>query len=305
MAPPPRAVEARPSRLRLALAVGAGVAAMLLYAGQFVVSRWSFQRTLTPWDLAALRFGVAGALLLPLVLRHGFVDAAGVGWGRGAVLCVAAGAPYTLIMYAGLAVAPAAHGAVIIPGATPVVSMLLVWLWLAERPGAARLVGLAVIVVGLLFVSAPGMHGSGPYTWAGDLLFAAAGVLWGLFTVLARRWHVDPLRGTAVVWVLALLYLPPYALLAGARLLAAPGAEVAFQALYQGVGIAVLALALYSWAIRVLGASFASLFLPLVPVFGVLLAIPVLGESPGPPEVLGMLLVSGGMALAAARPGIR
>lgn len=61
MIPPPRIV----------LAVVAGLVAMLLYAGQFVLSRWSIQRTLSLWDLAALRFAAAGLLLLPVVLHHG------------------------------------------------------------------------------------------------------------------------------------------------------------------------------------------------------------------------------------------
>ena len=42
---------------------------MLLYAGQFVLSRWSIQRTLSLWDLAALRFAAAGRVcqIEPLV----------------------------------------------------------------------------------------------------------------------------------------------------------------------------------------------------------------------------------------------
>lgn len=275
---------------------------MLLYAGQFVLSRWSIQRTLSLWDLAALRFAAAGLLLLPVVLRHGLAGAAGVGWGRSLVLALSAGGPYTLIMFAGLALAPAGHGAVIIPGATPVVSTMLVWLWFGERPWPARLVGLALVVVGLVLVGWPGISGAaGERIWLGDLLFVVAGVLWGLFTVLARRWQVDPLRATAMVWTLALAYLPIYAAFAGDRLLQAPRGEVVFQALYQGVGVAILALALYSWAIRELGASVASLLMPLVPVLGMLLAVPVLGEVPGPVQLVGVLAVSVGMALAARR----
>jgi drug/metabolite transporter (DMT)-like permease len=305
IAPPPEAdvSPARLSRARLALAVAAGVVAMLLYAGQFVVSRWSIQRTLSPWDLAALRFAVAGLLMLPIVVRHGVGSAAGIGWGRALALAVAAGAPYTLIMYAGLALAPAGHGAVIIPGVTPVVSAALLWLWLGERASPPTLGGLAVIVGGLVLVGWPGLAGAaGPLTWAGDLLFIVAGVLWALFTVLTRRWQIDPLRGTAVVWVIALAYLPPYLALAGGRLLAAPLAEVVLQALYQGAGVAVVALALYARAIRTLGAAAASLFMPLVPVLGVLLAVPVLGEVAAPVQVVGMLAVSAGMTLTALRP---
>lgn len=263
-----------------------------------MATRWSLVGTLTPWDLAALRFGVAGPLLLPIVVRHGLAGAAGIGWGRGIVLAIAAGAPYTLILYGGLALAPAGHGAVIVTGATPLVSTLLVWLWLGDRPSPARLAGLPLILVGLVFVSWSGQS-AGSASWVGDVLFALDATLWGLFTVLARHWRVDPLRGTAVVWSLALAYLPIYFALCGARLMAAPRGEVLFQAVYQGLGVAIGALALYAFAIRVLGASAASLFMPLVPLFGVLLAIPVLGEIPTLLQRLGMLGVIVGMTLAA------
>ena len=276
---------------------------MLLYAGQFVISRWSLQRTLSLWDLAAIRFGAAGVLLLPVVLRHGVVDAAGIGWGRAVVLAITAGAPYTLILFAGLTLAPASHGAIVISGSTPVVSTVFVWLWFGERPWPITFGGLATIIAGLLLVGWPGAIGvSRGLTWMGDLLFVAASVLWALFTVLARRWEVDPLRATAMVWVLALVYLPLYAARGGTRLIEAPHGEVLFQALYQGLGVAIGALLLYTVAIRALGASTASLFMPLIPVFSVVLAVPVLGEIPLPIQVVGMVAVSVGMALALAWP---
>ena len=276
------------------------MSAALLYAGQFVATRWSLVGTLTPWDLAVLRFGVAGPLLLPILVRHGFRGAAGIGWGRAIVLATVAGAPYTLILYAGLALAPAGHGAVIITGATPLVSTILVWLWLGERPTRRRLCGLPLIALGLVLVSAPGLGGDhGATIWLGDLLFALDAVFWGLFTVLARQWRVDPLRVTAVVWVLALGYMPIYFAVFGARLLAAPTGELLFQAVYQGLGVAIAALALYAWAVRVLGTNRGSLVMPLVPVFAVLMAIPVLHEIPTPMQIAGILGVSAGMVLAA------
>jgi len=283
---------------RIALAVAAAVGAMLLYGGQFVLSRWSIQRSLSPWDLGALRFLTAGLLCLPFALRH----TSGLGWGRVLVLTLAAGAPYTLIMYAGLALAPAAHGAVIIPGATPVVGALLAWAWLGERPWPARVAGLAAIVVGLVLVGSPGLRAGGGRAWLGDALFVIAGVLWGLYTVCARRWRADPLAATAAVWALSLVYVPIYFSVAGAApLLHAPRGEVIFQAAYQGVGVAIAALLLYSFAIRRLGASVASLFMPLTPVFGVLLGVPILGEVPSVVQMLGMLAVILGMVAATVR----
>jgi drug/metabolite transporter (DMT)-like permease len=287
-----------PSRARTALALGAAALAMLIYASQFVLSRWSMQRTLSLWDLAALRFTVAGLLSLPIVIRHPPADA--LAWRRIAVLSVAAGAPYTLIMYAGLTRAPASHGAVIITGAMPVFAALLARLWLGERQSPAKAAGLTLIVIGLTLVGWPELAAGGS-AWLGDVLFVIAAVLWALFTVAVRRWRIDPLPGTAAVWVLALPYVPVYLVVAGRRVLDAPRGEVVFQALFQGLGVAIVALALYAWAIRVLGDGLASLFMPLVPVFAVLLGVVVLGEVPAAVQIVGIAGVALGMVWAARR----
>src|SRR5437588_5154790 len=269
---------------------------MLIYASQFVLSRWSMQRTLSLWDLAALRFTVAGLLSLPVLIRHR--PAGAVAWRRVAALSVAAGAPYTLIMYGGLVLAPAAHGAVIVTGVTAVVTTALAWLWFGVRPWPARTAGLVLVVIGLTLVGSPAVTGGG-HAWLGDVLFTVAGVLFALFTVGARHWRVDPLPATAAVWVLALPYVPIYAVVAGPRVLEAPRGEVVFQALFQGLGVAIAALALYAWASRVLGDPRAALFMPLVPVFGVLLGAAVLDEVPAAVQVVGIAGVTLGMALAA------
>jgi drug/metabolite transporter (DMT)-like permease len=289
--------DTRP-RARTALAVSAAVLAMLIYASQFVLSRWSMQRTLSLWDLAALRFTVAGLLSVPIVIRH--APAGARAWRRIAVLSVTVGAPYTLIMYAGLTRAPASHGAVIITGATPVFAALLAWLWLGERQRPSKAFGLTLIVIGLVLVGWPELAAGGP-AWLGDALFIVAAVLWALFTVAARRWRIDPLPVTAAVWVLALPYVPLYAVVAGRRVLDAPRGEVIFQALFQGLGVAIVALALYAWAIRVLGDGTAALFMPLVPIFAVLLGALVLGEVPASVQIVGIAGVIAGMVWAVRR----
>ncbi len=286
-------------RRRTVFGVVAGLLGIFLYAGQFVVTRWSIQRTLALWDVAALRFAVAGALMLPLLVRYGVRDAAGIGWRRAIVVAITVGAPYTLVLFAGLTLAPAAHGAVIISGGTPIISALLLSLWFGEPLSRGRIAGLASILVGLLLVGWPAMLDSNHrYIWVGDLLLLGASALWGTFTALTRRWHVDPLRGAAVVWVLALAYLPFYLVLAPMRLLTAPRGEVVFQATYQGIGVGILALFFYTYAARALGATAASLFMPLIPVLAVLLGIPILAEVPSPVQFAGIVVVSVGMVLA-------
>ena len=284
---------------RAVIGIVAGLLGILIYAGQFVITRWSIQRTLALWDVAALRFAVAGALMLPLLIRYGIRDAAGIGWPRAIVIGITVGAPYTLLLFAGLTFAPAAHGAVIISGGTPIMSTVLVAVWFGERLSTRRSVGLVTIFVGLILVAWPSLFEDGHrFVWVGDLLLLGASALWGAFTALTRRWQVDPLRGAAVVWVLALAYLPFYVAFAPVRLLTAPPAEVVFQATYQGIGVAILALFLYTYATRALGPTSASLFMPLIPVVAVVLGIPVLGEVPSPVQFAGIFVVSAGMVLA-------
>jgi len=46
-----------------------GLAAVCIWAAFIVVSRLGVSTSLTPWDVAAIRFCVAGLLLLPYLLR--------------------------------------------------------------------------------------------------------------------------------------------------------------------------------------------------------------------------------------------
>jgi drug/metabolite transporter (DMT)-like permease len=48
-----------------------GLAAVSIWSGWIVVARLGLRTSLTPWDIAALRFGVAGLLLLPYVFNKG------------------------------------------------------------------------------------------------------------------------------------------------------------------------------------------------------------------------------------------
>jgi enolase len=65
-------------------AVAAMLAAAVIYGSNFALSRHATLNGLTAHDLAALRFGVAGFLLLPFFLWRGPATCTGIGWGRGA-----------------------------------------------------------------------------------------------------------------------------------------------------------------------------------------------------------------------------
>jgi len=86
-----------------------GLAAVSIWAAFIVVSRLGVRTSLTPWDVAAIRFGTAGLLLLPYLMKRGLaLDR--LGWIGLAAISVGCGAPMVLLVNAGLLFAPAAHG---------------------------------------------------------------------------------------------------------------------------------------------------------------------------------------------------
>jgi drug/metabolite transporter (DMT)-like permease len=280
-------------------AIAAMLIAVVIYGGNFVVTRHATLNGLTPNDLAALRFGVGGLLLLPVFLRAGAATCAGVGWRRGVVLAVMSGVPMVLLMNTGLSLAPAAHGAAIQPGMVTVIGAVGTVLLFGVRPPPAVVAGIATVLVGLACIGVAGGTSGSRSIVLGDLCFLAAGSLWGLYPLLLQRWGVGAIVSTSIVAVLSLAYVPIY-LLGPSNLLAADPLVVAFHALNQGVLNLILGLWLWGSAVRTLGAAEAQRFPPLIPVVGTLLAIPLLGEWPGPVQAVGVGLIVSGLVVASA-----
>jgi drug/metabolite transporter (DMT)-like permease len=81
-----------------------GLCAVLIWAGNIVVAGLGLRSSLTPWDISAIRFGVAGLVLVPYLMRSGLaVDR--LGW-IGLAALVLGGAPTVLLANAGLLFAP-------------------------------------------------------------------------------------------------------------------------------------------------------------------------------------------------------
>src|SRR5262245_14355334 len=96
-----------------------GLAAVSIWSGWIVVSRLGLRWSLTPWDIAALRFGVAGILLLPYVIRRGIAFDR-LGW-LGLTAIVLGGAAPVFLANIGLQFAPAAHAGALFPGVMPLI----------------------------------------------------------------------------------------------------------------------------------------------------------------------------------------
>ena len=290
--------EFTPKQSTLLPGVVAILFVMAIYAANFVVTRYSVLNGLTSFDLAALRFSVAGLLMLPYFYRLGLTDLGGIGWPRAILLSCLAGSPYMLVFFYGLSFAPASHGAVLNPGIVPsVVFLSMVFLGL-QSFSLARAVSLMSIVLGVIFVTASSFSLQGSVLF-GDLLLFSTGISWGIFTLLAKRWKLRPMQGTAIVSVISLLYVPLYLLFWYNGFGSVSVTHLVSQAIFQGLVLSIGTIYLVTYAVQRLGAQLTSLFSPLVPVLTTLIAVPLLGEIPTSLQWIGIILVVLGMVSAA------
>jgi drug/metabolite transporter (DMT)-like permease len=248
-----------------------GAGAVSIWAGFIVITRLGVTTSLTAFDITAVRFTVAGLILLPLLLRRGLaLDR--LGWRGFLTLAIGGGAPMVLCVGIGLRFAPAAHAGALFPGMLPV------------------------------FVALAGVTLGGRQT-IGHVLFLTAAVLWASYTVAMRRARLDGLHAAAVAAVASLLvYVPVYALFVDKRLFHAPWRDIIIQGFYQGVLTMVVSLFLYGRAVSLLGASRGAAFGALAPAVAALLAVPVLGEWPTAADWTAIALISAGVYLASGGP---
>jgi drug/metabolite transporter (DMT)-like permease len=229
-----------------------GLAAVGIWAGWIVAARLGLKSSLSPWDITAIRFGVAGLLLLPFLLRTGWHWTASARSGSPPSCSEAVRRWCWSPMRGSCSRRPRTR----VPcsrGLMPLQVAVLASLLLGEAFTRQKRVGSALVLAGVLAVvwGAGGTLGTSENL--GDALFLAAGFLWACYTVAMRRARLGGLHAAAIAAVGSLVfYLPPYLAFAGASLLEAPWRDVALQALVQGVLTAVVSLLLYGRAVALL-----------------------------------------------------
>lgn len=278
------------------------VVTITIWAGWLVVMRVGMASHLSVVDLIALRFAVAGIVMVPVVMRRGWaLDQ--LGWTGFAAIAIGGGAAYTLVVGAGLTFAPVAYASAFTQGVLPLTTAVMAVIVLKEKLSAWRKIGIVLIVAGAAMIAGLGLGDFGGRESIGQIIFLSATLLWAAYTVALRKSRLDGLHATAIACVASLIvYIPIYLALFGARVLAAPWHELVWQGLYQGVLTGVVSLVLFGRAVTLLGASAAGAFLALGPVVASLLAIPILNEWPTAEDWAGIAVISVGVYLASGGP---
>jgi drug/metabolite transporter (DMT)-like permease/uncharacterized protein YjiS (DUF1127 family) len=294
-----RAARAR----ELTIGVLCALMVIVFYSSFALVSRLGLTSSLGALDLAAVRFGVSGALLLPVVLRYRLQHLRLTDAVRLALL---GGLGFVLLCYVGFGLAPAAHGGVLVHGCLPLFTFILIRLNGAGTRSHLEMLGIGLIATGVLMMLAETISTTSPQQLLGDACLLAASLFWASYGMLAARLRVSPLHATALVSCISMcLFLPMYAAWPDKKLFVAPLNDVIVQVIFQGLLIGVGSILAYTRAIGALGPVGIALFSAAVPGLTALIAIPLLGEVPTLLSTAGVAATTIGMlvGLSALRIG--
>jgi drug/metabolite transporter (DMT)-like permease len=215
---------------------------------------------------------------------------------------------YNLFFFGALARLPASRTSLII-ALNPVVTIGVASLLPGERLAAGRWVGVALALVGVWIVVSRGdvLASGGSPIGVGELLMFGGVCAWAAYTLIGRRVleGMTPLGATtwAALWGTPMLALTAIADLPDVHARQFSTAVVV-ALLYLGVVGTAVAFVWYYRAVRELGAARTVIFNNLVPVFGTLFGVLLLGEPLLPSLVIGGVIALAGVMLV-SWPGRR
>lgn len=267
--------------------------AALLWATSFTVVKIAL-RHVDPYIFVLLRFLVATSILLGIILATGkWKEVTVYLRDRYSLLLGITLAASFGLQYRGQVETTAGKAAMIINSSVVLVAPLSVG-FLKERLTARKLIALTVGLVGVFLITGPSADGVGPGSIRGDLLMAGSSFAYALYVVFTRmavrRRDVPalPLITAVFIWSLPLFFLLSLpAILAGVEV----HADTLLSTLYLGVFCSVLPFALYTAAMKHIGALTSSIVLLAELVFGVLIAFLVIGETLTPLVFAGCALI--------------
>lgn len=278
--------------------------AVLFWAVNTVVARGVVDH-IPPMALSFYRWVAAFIFLLPFAMKPVKEDADMI---RGNIwflllLAVPSVAVYNSVLYLGALYTTATNISLVV-AAMPAVTLGFAWAINRERPKLLQMLGIAVALAGVVTIIAQGNLSiladfrANP----GDLLILVSITAWALYSVLlkTRPLNMSPISLLMATVVLGTLSIFPFYLI---ELVVVGGfhvdSRVVGMFIYLGICPSILSYICWNHGVRVVGASLASVFAYLLPVFTAAIAYFFLGERLAGFHFAGGVLILAGLLLSA------
>lgn len=287
------------------LAYGLLILTTLFWGGNAMASRLAVGE-ISPMLLTTLRWALCVIVILPFTWRALLANGAEIAarWRSIALMSLTGFLAFNALFYiaghytAGL-------NLVIIQGAIPVFVILGSRIVYRTPIRLIQVVGMVTTFLGVAAVASRGDLAvlAGLEFNLGDLLMIGACALYAAYTLSLRRKPDVPIQALfaamsiwAMIGSLPLLFLE-YSLVG----MIEPGLFGWMLVLFVAIFPSILSQSFFMGGVSIIGPARAGLFVNLVPVFGSIMAVFVLGEDFGPHHALGLALVLSGIFMAEAQ----
>jgi drug/metabolite transporter (DMT)-like permease len=272
---------------------------VLIWAGNYTIGKFGMQE-FSPLLFTALRFAIATPLIFLLLrAREGAVAFSRAALSRVLLVGVLGIALYQTAFIAAVKYTTVTTVSLAL-GVSPIFTALLGAALGQEKLTRPVLAGCLTAFAGLFLVisQSPGAPAFGLHTPLGDLLALAAGLLWGLYPILAT----PLLKTRSALWVTGHSSLAGTIVLlvcATPELLAADWAAVTWAGwaslLYAAVPVTVVALVAWYHAIEKIGANQVMIYMYLITPVAIVIAAFAIGEQVTFLQGAGAVIAMGGV----------
>ncbi|MCU1510562.1 MAG: multidrug transporter [Arthrobacter sp.] len=276
------------------------VLATLFWSGNYVVGEAAVA-SMTPLELTFWRWALAA---VPLLLLARFVEkpdwhAVLRRWPVLLVLSALGMSGYTLLLYGALGYTSAMNAS-LITAANPALIVVMAIVLLGEKTTRLGWLGIGLGLLGVLLVLTRGelQRVFSLSINTGELLMIGAIIVWGFYTIIARRLDVPPIAATAVQVAMATVTLAPFALALNVQVpdTSAEGWSLAYIAVFPSLG----AYLFWNLALRSTPSGTAGNYLNLMVVFTAIITV-ALGTPLTLVQVIGGLMVIAGVLLTGVK----
>lgn len=276
-------------------------AAFVLWGSQYVISKIAL-RTVPPVTLLALRYLVSvPALFIVLRLRHALTPVKKGDW---PILFAIGFTGYFASFCLQMLGINRLTGSVssLLGAMNPIFIPILAAFFLHERITPAKIACVALSMAGVVVI----VGVDGTVDASGALLMLASVFLWSTASIIIRRvsGRYDPMQIALIAILCALPFTGGWSLI---ELQSAPCSftfESVLAVLYMGVLGTAVTHSLWNYSLRVMDASFCSMFYPMQPLVSSILGVLFLHEAVTPGFVIGALMICCGIvaAVISAKP---
>jgi drug/metabolite transporter (DMT)-like permease len=277
----------------------------LFWSGNMVLGR-AIRADIPPMTLAFWRWAIALLLVLPLALPHLRTQWPLLkrGWRPILILGILGVGGYNTLAYIALQYT-AATNAVLLNSFIPIATIALSWLFLKKHLHRIEGLGVVLSFFGVATIVLRGdLSTLGSLSLnVGDLWMLGAVLIWAIYTI-GLQWRpagVHPMLMLAAFTTVGVVVLAPayaWEMASGRHINLHWGSFASL--LYVGIFPSFLGYIFYNRAVAEVGASKASLFIHLMPVFGTILSAIFLNELPVWYHYAGILLIFAGIWLTTA-----